>query len=105
MPMHRRRVYLERGSTRKARMESWLSLSIYLSAAILLLSLIGCLPELSSSILGWLLPDRPSHRVAAASPTEPSSAVTMFCETMIALAGAYLVVAVFIQSNTRQGPR
>src|ERR1019366_8375494 len=58
MPMHRRRVYLDYGPSRKSRIEGWLSFSIYLSAAILLLSLLGCLPDVMSSTLRWLLPER-----------------------------------------------
>ena len=55
MPMHRRRVYLEHSSSRKARMEGWLSLSICLWAVILLLSLAVCLPDVISATLRWLV--------------------------------------------------
>ena len=104
MPMHRRRVYLDYSSSRKARMEGWLSFSIYLSAAILLLSLLGCLPDVISSTLRWLLPERLSYRFGVTSGMEQASVLAVLCEALMTLSGAYLVVALFIQSSTRQGP-
>ena len=104
MPMHRRRVYLDCSSSRKSRIEGWLSFSIYLSAAILLLSLVGCLPDVMSSTLRWLLPERLTDRVGVASGMEQASVLAVLCETLMTLSGAYLVVALFIQSQTRKGP-
>ena len=104
MPMHRRRVYLAYSPSRRSRLEGWLSFSIYLSAAILLLSLLGCLPDVMSSTLRWLLPERLSDRVGVASGTEPASGLTLLCETLMTLSGVYLVVALFIQSHSKQGP-
>jgi hypothetical protein len=104
MPMHRRRVYLDRSSRRKARMEGWLSLSIFLSAAILLLSLLGCLPDLVSSTVSWLLPDRLSARLGLTGAAE-TSVWAVPCEILMTLSGAYLVVALFLKSQTRHQPR
>ena len=103
MPMHRRRVYFDYSSSRRARIEGWLSLSIYLSAAILLLSLLGCLPDIMSLTLSWLLPDRLSSRLGAISGMEQGSSLAMFCETLMVLSGAYLVAALIIKSNTKPG--
>ena len=83
MPMHRRRVYLDYSSSRKSRIEGWLSFSIYLSAAILLLSLLGCLPDVISSTLSWLLPERLSDRFGVALVTGRSSGLTLLCETLM----------------------
>jgi hypothetical protein len=104
MPMHRRRVYLEHGSSRKSRIQAWLSFSIYLSAAILLLSLLGCLPDVVSSTVRWLVPERLSDGARLASGAEQASALTLLCETLLMLSGAYLGVALFIQSHSKQGP-
>ncbi len=104
MPMHRRRVYLDHSSSRKARIEGWLSLSIFLSAAILLLSLLGCLPDVVSSTLLWVLPEKLSARLGVPSGTETSVWV-LPCGILMSLSGAYLVVALFIQSHTRQRSR
>jgi len=101
MPMHRRRVYLDRSSSRKARIEGWLSLSIFLSAAILLLSLLGCLPDLVSSTARWLLPERLWDRLGVLTGTE-TSVLAVPCEILMTLSGAYLVVALFVKSHTRQ---
>jgi hypothetical protein len=104
MPMHRRRVYMEHGPSRKSRIEGWLSFSIYLSAAILMLSLPGCLQDVMSSTLRWLPPGGLSDRVGVASGTEQASGLTLLCETLMMLSGVYLAVALFIQSHGRQGP-
>ena len=104
MPMHRRRVYLSYSPSRRSRLEGWLAFSIYVSAAILLLSLLGRLPDVVSSTLGWLLPAKLADRVGVASGTEPASGLTLLCETLMTLSGVYLVVALFIQSHSRQGP-
>ncbi len=103
MPMHRRRVYLGDSPSRRSRMEGWLSFSIYLSAAILLLSLLGCLPDVMSSTLRWLLPERLSDRVGVPSGMEQASGLTLLCETLMMLSGVYLAVALFIQSHGRHG--
>jgi hypothetical protein len=95
--MHRRRVYLDYGSSRRARAEGWFSLSIYLSAAVLLLSLLGCLPEVMSSISSWLLPERASYRLGLTSGTVQTSGL----EILMVISGAYLVVALFLKSHTR----
>ena len=104
MPVHRHRVYLECGSSRKARIEGWLSLSIFVSAAILLLSLIVCLPDVVSWTLGWLLPERLSAqllvRLGVTSVTERSVLVVP-CEILMTFSGAYLVLALFIKSHAR----
>ena len=102
MPMHRRRVYLERGSSRKARIEGWLSLSIYVSAAILMLSMLACLPDLISSTVRWLRPETANFRFGGAAPwTERVSTWTVICKGLMTLSGAYLVGALFIKSNDR----
>ena len=98
MPMHRRRVYLEHGSGRKARMEGLLALSIYVSALILVLSLAVCLPDLISSTRRWL-------EFGAVSGTEGASALVVLCEVLMTISGAYLLVALFIRSHGGQGPR
>jgi len=100
MPMHRRRVYVERGPGRKAQIEGWLSFSIFLSVVILLLSLFGCLPDVLSSAARWLLPGKLSDRFGLFSETE-SSVLVLPCEILMTLSGAYLVVALFIKSHTR----
>ena len=100
MPMHRRRVYIDRGASRRARIEGWFAFSIYVSAAVLLLSLIVCLPEIISSTLRWLAPERPSYRFGALA-TAQSSILVVFCEILTTLSGAYLAVALLIKSNTR----
>ena len=104
MPMRRRRVYLDYSSSRKARMEGWLSLSIFLAAAVLLLSLLGCLPDVVSSTLSWLLPERLSARLGVTSGTE-TSVWAVPCEILMTLSGAYLVVALLLKFHTRQRPR
>jgi hypothetical protein len=98
MPIHRRRVYFDYSSSQRARTEGWLSLSIYMSAAILLLSLLGCLPNIIASTVGWLLPER-AYRLGVISGTVPE--LTILCEIMMAFSGAYLAVALFIKSHTR----
>jgi hypothetical protein len=103
MPMHRRRVYIDHSSSRKRRIEGWLSLSIFLSVAILLLSLIGCLPDVIASTLGWFLPERTSVRLGISSGTE-SSVWVLPCEILMTLSGTYLALALFIKSQTRQRP-
>ena len=100
MPMHRRRVYFDYSSSRRARTEGWLSLSIYMSAAILLLSLLGCLPNIIASTVGWLLPER-AYRLGVISGTLQVPELTILCEIMVAFSGAYLAVALFIKSHTR----
>jgi hypothetical protein len=105
MPMHRRRVYFDYSSSRKARIEGWLSLSIYVSAGILLLSLLGCLPDITPLACRWLLPERLSDRLGVLSETEHASLLAILCELLLALSGAYLVVALFIKHHTRQGPQ
>ena len=100
MPMHRRRVYLEHGATRKARMERWFYLSIFLSAAILMLSLVVCLPDIISSIRELLLPPRRTYQFGA-SHTQQASALILCCEILTAVSAAYLAVALFIRSNSR----
>ena len=57
MPLHRHRVYFDYASSRRARIEYWFSVSIYLSAGILILSLLGSLPDVVSVYL--LMPVRP----------------------------------------------
>ena len=81
-------------------MEGWLSFSIFLSAAILLLSLLGCLPDVVSSALRLLLPERVSGRIGVSLETE-TSVLALPCEILMTLSGAYLVLALFIKSQTR----
>jgi len=100
MPMHRRRVYVDHSSRRKARIEGWLSLSIFLSAVILILSLLGCFPDVLSSTARWFLPDRLSNRFGFSPKTE-ASVLALPCEILMTLSGAYLVLALFIKSHTR----
>jgi hypothetical protein len=81
-------------------MDGWLSVSIYLSAAILLFSMLGCLPDVISLIVNWLLPERPSALLGVLSGT--ASSLVVSCEILMAFSGAYLVVALLIKSHTRQ---
>jgi hypothetical protein len=97
--MHRRRVYTDFSSSRKAQSEGWLSISIYVSAVILLFSLLGCLPDMISSTLGWLLPERVSYRLGVGSGT--TSSLALFWEALMAISGAYLVLALFVKSHPR----
>ena len=60
------------------------------------------LPDVISSTLRWLLPERLSDRVGVASGTEPASGLTLLCETLMTLSGVYLVVALLIQSHSEQ---
>lgn len=101
MPMRRRRVYLDYSSSRKARMEGWLSLSIFLSAAILVLSLIGCLPDVASSIIKWLVPEKVSLRLGVTAGAETPMLVEL-CEIVMALSGICLAAALVLKSLTRQ---
>jgi hypothetical protein len=103
MPMHRRRVYIDRSSSRKARIEGWLSLSIFLSAAILLLSLLGCLPDLISTTFRWLLPERLYGRFGVSSGTDVS-VFALPCEILMTFSGAYLVVALLLKAQTGRRP-
>lgn len=99
MPMHRRRVYVDRGSRRKARLEGWLTLSIFLSAGILLLSFLGCWQDVVSSTARWFLPDRLSDQLGFSS--SESSVLAMLCEALMMVSAAYLVAALFIKSVTK----
>ena len=101
MPMHRRRVYLEHGSSRRARMEVWLSLSIFLAAAILIFSLVVCLPDMISSTSGWLYPVKRTYQFGSSPGPQRASALVELCETLTVISGAYLAVALFIRSNSR----
>ena len=80
-------------------MEGWLSLSIYLSATILILSLAVCLPDIVHSILRWLQSETPTYRFGELPHTQ-ASAFVVLCEFLTTISGAYLVVALFIRSNT-----
>ena len=101
MPMHRRRVYVEHGASRRARLEAWLSLSIVVSALILILSLLGCLPDLISMLRSWLLPERLPARFQP-TPLKSPSAWIEPCEMLLTISGAYLIFAVFLKSHTRR---
>jgi hypothetical protein len=98
--MHRRRVYVDRGSRRKAKLEGFLSLSIFLSAATLFLSLLGCWPDVLYSTASWFLPDSLSDRFGFSSQRE-SSVLALLCEILMTVSGAYLLVALFIKSHTK----
>jgi hypothetical protein len=98
--MHRRRVYLEHGATRKARMEGWLTFSILLSTVVLMLSLLVCLPDMISVIVGWFLSARPSSDFGAATPHAASASVVL-CEFLTVISGGYLVIALYIKANIR----
>jgi hypothetical protein len=102
MPMHRRRVYLDHGSSRKARIEGWLSLSIFLSAVLLILSLLGCSPDLLSSVRTWFLAERPP--VPGLTSRTDSSVLAVPCEILMTISGAYLAFALFLKSHTSQRP-
>jgi len=105
MPLHRHRVYFDYASSRRARIEYWFSVSIYLSAGILIVSLLGSLPDVVSLILRWLLPDGLAHQLGVISGTEQVSLLATLREILIAVSGAYLALALFIRSHTRQGPQ
>ena len=83
-------------------MEGWLSYSIYVSAAVLLLSLVGCLPQLIFSFLSWLQPAGEAYRFGAARAAEPASAFTLLCEALMTISGAWLLLASLIQSSGRR---
>jgi hypothetical protein len=104
MPMHRRRVYLDHSSSRKARIEGWLSLSIFLAAGILLISLLGCLQDLVSLVLSSFLPEKLAARFGVVSGAE-TPVWTVPCEVLMTISGAYLIVAALLRSQTRQRPR
>ena len=88
MPMRRRRVYWDHSYSRRDRMESWLSISIYLSGAVLLLSMLGCLPDIISSTVSWLLPAKLSHRPGGLSANEQvSPLLTSLCGFLMVLSG------------------
>jgi hypothetical protein len=101
MPLHRRRVYFDYAPSRRARIESGLSFSIYLSGGILILSLLGCLPDVVSLILRWLLPDALVSRLGVISGAEQVSLLTTLCEVLMTASGVYLVLALFIRSHSR----
>ena len=100
MPMHRRRVYIDCESSRKARIEGWLSFSMFLSAAILLISFLGCFQDLMSLVLGSLLPERIIARLGVVAGSE-TPVWTTPCEVLMTLSGAYLLVAALLKSQTR----
>ena len=102
MPMHRRRVYLDYSASRRARMEGWLSLSIFLSTGVLLVSLLVCLPDVISSTLNWIKPERLYTRPEVASQTV-TSALAIPCEILMTLSAGFLVVALLLKF--RSGPR
>ncbi len=98
MPMHRRRVYMERGAGRRSRIEGWLSLSIFVSTVVLLFSLLGCMPELVYATRKWLTADpHPLMPVTA----EPTPALVLISEASTMLSGSYLLVALLLKSSAR----
>ena len=105
MPIHRRRVYLSYDSSRRARAESGFSFSICVSAGILILSLLGSLPDIVSQILRWLLPDSLASKLGVISGAEQASSLTTLCEVLMAVSGVYLFLALVIRSHARHGPR
>ena len=105
MPIHRRRVYLDYDSSRRARAESGFSFSICVSAGILILSLLGSLPEIVSRILTWLLPESLAGKLGVISGAQQASSLTTLCEVLMAFSGVYLVLALVIRSLSRHGPR
>ena len=105
MPFHRRRVYFDYVPGRRARIESGFSVSIYVSAGILILSLLGSLPDLVRRIHRWLLPDGLVYRLGVVSGAEQVSLLVTLCEILMAVSGVYLVMALLIRSHTRQGPQ
>lgn len=100
MPMHRRRVYIDRGSRRKAEMDGWLSISIFAAASILVLSFLGCWSDVLATTARWFLPDRLSEVFGLPTQTE-SSVFSSLCEVLMTVSGAYLVAALFIRSHTK----
>ena len=105
MPIHRRRVYLSYDSSRRARAESGFSFSICVSAGILILSLLGSLPDVLSLILTWFLPDSLARQLEVISGAQQVSLLTTLCEILMAVSGTYLVLALVIRSLARPGPR
>ena len=102
MPVHRRRVYFEQPASRPGQIEGWFSISICLAAAILLLSVVGCLPNLIST-LSSLLPEQLSSRLGSFSGLEAVSGLTIPCEILMVLSAGYLFAALFITRSTRRG--
>ena len=101
MPIHRRRVYFDYPSSRRARIEGWVSFSIYVSAGILILSLLGSLPDVASLFFMWLLPKELAHRLVVISGGGQASLLATLCEILMVVSGAYLVLALFVRSHTR----
>src|SRR5579862_2285376 len=103
MPTRRRRVYFDHSYSRRMRMESGLSLSIFLSAGIFLLALLASVRDLASRAASWLLPDGASFQYGAISTPEAPSLLATLCEILMALSAAYLVLALFIKFLARPG--
>lgn len=99
--MHRRRVYLEHSSGRKARIEGWLSLSIFVSAAVLFISLLGCWSDVVFWVRTWLLPQRLPVQPGLISRAE-ASVFAAPCEVLMTLSAAYLFLALFLKCRTRR---
>jgi hypothetical protein len=96
MALHRRRVYYGYSYSRRSRIENGLSFSIYVTVVIFLLSFVGCLPEIISTIGGWLRSDHGGFSAAG----QDSLLITL-CEILMTLSGAYLAIALFIRSHTK----
>ena len=97
MPIHSHRVYLDHdSSSRRARFEGWLILSIVLAAVVLLVSLLGCLLNIMSTPSHlpseWLQPN-------GLRPDRAKPVWTELCEILATLSGIYLVIALFIESS------
>ena len=105
MPIHRRRVYLNYDSSRRARAESGFSFSLCVSAGILIFSLLGSLPEIVSRILSWLLPESLASKLGVISGAQQASSLTTLCEVLMVVSGVYLVLALAIRSLASHGPR
>ncbi|SPE30805.1 hypothetical protein SBA3_170002 [Candidatus Sulfopaludibacter sp. SbA3] len=97
MPLHRRKVYLER----KRIGAWWLNYFIYLSAAIVILSLVGCLPDVANLVARWFLPAAVAERIGVVA--RPEYLLTEFFEFLLAVSGIFLVLALCIRFQA--GPR
>jgi hypothetical protein len=102
MPVHRRRVYYY-GHSQRARSEGWFSLSIYLSMGIMILSLIGCLPEIVPLITGWLTSESSASQPGAIPGVGDASSFATLCEILLVVSGTYTVVALFLRSTPGKG--
>ena len=101
MQLHRRRVYHGNSYSRRMRLEGNLSLTVYLAAAVFLLSVLGSLPDLASQVVGWFVPAQPYPFGTSSADSAPLWAELR--ETLMAVSGACLGLALFLKFLGRRG--